>query len=285
VYLYNDIVDDHNKFCELSKLELLKTVKQPEFFSVQYPTSQSAAEQKKVPPVTPAIIPVAQQAVDNAKPDTGVSGQTMVVHDTVYIEKRDTIYVANEGEDFHSMEGYAVNNMVLLLDVSGSMNAADKLPLLKKSVIDLLSMMRKEDQVSIVVYSGKAKVLLQPVSFKEEEKIKNAINDLKSSGKTDGNAGIKLAYQVADKNYLRGGNNRIILATDGEFPVSEEASALVEKFSKEDIFLTVFNFGKGSGSSKSLEHLSTIGHGNYEHINRDNMENKLIHEVKAKKAK
>jgi secreted protein with Ig-like and vWFA domain len=93
-----------------------------------------------------------------------------------------------------SMNGYAVNNMVLLLDVSGSMNSADKLPLLKKSVLLLMKIMRPEDQVSIITYSGKAKVVLQPTSFKEEEKIRQVIEGLTSEGKTDGNAGIKLAY-------------------------------------------------------------------------------------------
>ena len=87
------------------------------------------------------------------------------------------------------MEGYATNNMILLLDVSGSMNTPEKLPLLKKSVMDLLSMMRQEDEVSIIAFSEKPKALLTATSFKEEDKIKKAINELKPSGKTDGNAG------------------------------------------------------------------------------------------------
>jgi Mg-chelatase subunit ChlD len=183
------------------------------------------------------------------------------------------------------MEGYAINNMVLLLDVSGSMNAAEKLPLLKKSVLDLLSMMRKEDKVSIIAFSSKPKVLLEATSFKEEQKIRKAINDLKSSGKTDGNAGVKLAYRIADANYHRGGNNRIILATDGEFGLSEESRQLIEKFSNEDIFLSVFNFGKGAGSSKALEKLANSGKGNYRYISRDNVDLQLIGEAKAKRAR
>jgi secreted protein with Ig-like and vWFA domain len=181
------------------------------------------------------------------------------------------------------MEGFATNNMVLLLDVSGSMNTADKLPLLKKSVLLLLKMMRPEDEVSIISFSGKAKVELPPISFKEEEKIKKIIERLKSEGKTDGNAGIELAYEVADKNYIRGGNNRIILATDGEFPVDEETFSLVKKFSGQDIFITVFNFGKTTLSAKNLKQLSTLGKGNYEYITRENVDTKLISEVKAKK--
>ena len=184
-----------------------------------------------------------------------------------------------------SMEGYATNNMVLLLDVSGSMNNPDKLPLLKKSVLLLLKMMRTEDEVSIVIFSGKAKVALQPISFKEEEKIKKVIEQLKSEGKTDGNAGVKLAYEVADENYIRGGNNRIILATDGEFPVSEETFKLVKEFSGQDIFMTVFNFGKTTLSAKNLKQLAVTGKGNYEYVSRENLDMKLITEAKAKKKK
>src|SRR5688500_19075541 len=95
-----------------------------------------------------------------------------------------------------------------------------------------------------------------------------AINELKSLGKTDGNAGVKLAYKVADENYIRGGNNRIILATDGEFGLNDETRALIEKFSKEDIFLSIFNFGKGAGASKVLQKLAELGKGNYQYISK-----------------
>jgi secreted protein with Ig-like and vWFA domain len=165
------------------------------------------------------------------------------------------------------------------------MNTPDKLPLLKKSILLLLKMMRPEDEVSIVIFSGKAKVALQPISFKEEEKIKKVIEQLKSEGQTDGNAGIELAYDVADKNYIRGGNNRIILATDGEFPVNEKTFNLVKKFSGEDIFMTVFNFGKTTLSAKNLKQLAATGKGNYEYVSRENVDVKLISEAKAKKKK
>ena len=149
----------------------------------------------------------------------------------------------------------------------------------------MLSMMRAEDNISIIAFSGKPKVLLESTSFKEEEKIKKAIDGLKSSGKTDGNAALKLAYKVADGSYIRGGNNRIILATDGQFATSQESNDLIEKFSKEDIFLSIFNFGKGAGSSKELERLSTLGKGNYEYISKENVEAKLIKEAKSKRKK
>jgi Mg-chelatase subunit ChlD len=205
--------------------------------------------------------------------------------DTVYVSRVDTVYVGLPGENLMSMEGYATNNMVLLLDVSGSMNNPDKLPLLKKSILLLMKMMRPEDQVSIITYSGKAKIELPPTSFKDEEKITRVIERLKSEGKTDGNAGIKLAYQIADKNYIRGGNNRIILATDGEFPIGSPTYDLVKKFAGDDIFITVFNFGKTTLSAKNLQQLAELGKGNYEYITRENVDMKLIREAKAKRKK
>lgn len=301
VYHYNDIVDDYNKFCELSKdVLLLKSVKQPELFQVQYPVAKTdqpqvvqkieepvkKKEENQPPPtISPAVETSQPKTVASQQPPVQVIEKTKVIHDTVFIQRTDTVYISEPGENLRSMEGYATNNMILLLDVSGSMNSPEKLPVLKKSVLDLLSMMRPEDRVSIIAFSGKPKALLEAASFKEEQKIKNAINDLKSSGKTDGNAGVKLAYKVADENYIRGGNNRIILATDGEFGLSEETRQLIEKFSKEDIFLTVFNFGKGMGSSRALERLANLGKGNYRYISQANVELQLIGEAKAKKKK
>jgi Mg-chelatase subunit ChlD len=285
VYHYNDIVDNFNKFCELSKeVMLLKTIKQPELFFVKYPDKKPADGHKETAiekPVTTAVQQQAEQTADQKPPVREVN----IVRDTVYIEKHDTIYISEPGENLRSMEGYATNNMILLLDVSGSMKAPEKLPLLKKSVLDLLTMMRQEDQVGIVVYSGKAKVLLRPTSFKEENQIKKVIERLKSEGKTDGNAGLKLAYKVADENYIRGGNNRIILATDGEFPINEESQQLISRFAGEDIFLSVFNFGKSNSSAKNLEKLAAMGKGNYEYITRENAEMKLIREAKSKRKK
>lgn len=297
VYHYNDIVDDYNKFCELSQDVLhLQTVKQPELFEVKYPTPKDKAAQEAVKPVViaeatqlpPTKTSVQQDPVKENPPvqrEATIKPENKVQHDTIYIEKRDTVYLTEPGENLRSMEGYATNNMILLLDVSGSMNTPEKLPLLKTSVLDLLSMMRLEDEVSIISFSEKPKALLTATSFKEETKIKKAINDLKSSGKTDGNAGLKLAYRVADENYIRGGNNRIILATDGEFALSDETRQLIEKFSKEDIFLSIFNFGKGAGASKALERLAQLGKGNYQYISKENVELQLIREAKAKKKK
>lgn len=290
VYHYNDIVDDYNKFCELSKnVPHLPTVHQPEMFSVKYPDPKKADQpvaRREEPQPKNETPPVQETKRDKPQAaTTPPAAEVKVLRDTVYIERRDTVYLTENDTNLRSMEGYATNNMILLLDVSGSMNAPEKLPLLKQSVLNMLSMMREEDKVSIIAFSSKPKVLLKSASFKNEAKIRKAIDDLKSSGKTDGNAGLKLAYEVADENYIRGGNNRIILATDGQFATSEETLALIQKFSKEDIFLTIFNFGKGAGASKELEKLAAMGKGNYAYISKENVELRLIREAKAKKAK
>lgn len=294
VYQYNDVVRYYNKFCELSKDALhLPAVQQPELFFVQYPQTKPDAKQETTmpvkksedPPIRKEPVRETRRSEERSEPTVIVKTERTTVHDTIYIEKRDTVYVSEPGENIRSMEGYATNNLVLLLDVSGSMNAPDRLPLLKNSVIDLLDMMRQEDQLTIISFSEKPKALLTATSFKDGSGIKKAIDDLKPSGRTDGNAGVRLAYKLADEHYVRGGNNRIILATDGEFVLHEDVRQLIEKSGREDIFLTIFNFGKGAGASRSLETLSKLGKGNYQHISKENVDLQLIREVKAKKKK
>lgn len=323
LYQYNDIVRYYNKFCELSKTAwLLPAIAQPQLFELNSPKPNDP-QQKPVqtstssPPVGVAATGGAattgapkERVATNAdaslpggkvddetratagQPASGppnnhqqVEVRERIERDTVYIERRDTVYLGAPGENLRSMEGYAVNHMVLLLDVSGSMNAPEKLPILKASVLELISMMRSEDKVSIVAFSDKPKALLTAASFKEEGRIREAINALKSSGKTDGNAAVRLAYKLADENYLRGGNNRIILATDGEFFLNDASRALIQKFSTDDIFLSIFNFGKGAGASRALEQVARLGKGNYHYITRENVELELIREAKAKRAR
>jgi Ca-activated chloride channel homolog len=291
VYHYNDIVDAHNKFAELSPVPLLKTVRQPELFVITYPKTSPSTSPSPSQQVSSAETTFAQdQAPSHArqKPAQPVvtevrQAQHTTFRDTIYIEKRDTIYLRENETNLRSMEGYATNNLVLLLDVSGSMNNPERLPLLKRSVLDLLTMMRAEDEIAIVVFSGKPKVLLPPVSCKEQKRIEKAIMALKPAGTTDGNTAIRLAYKVADENYMRGGNNRIILATDGEFPLADDTRKLIERFSKEDIFISVFTFGKAGTSANGLQEIASLGKGSYHNITRDNVEVQLIREVKAKR--
>ncbi|QHT67741.1 DNRLRE domain-containing protein [Rhodocytophaga rosea] len=223
-----------------------------------------------------------------------------IVHDTVYIDRVrvdtvfvnrlrvDTVYTRPSVQevDFSPLTNYAFTNLVLLLDVSGSMNSPQKLPLLKQSVKRLLPLLRPEDKVTIVVYSGKAKVMLQAVAGSETAKINQVIDQLQSDGSTDANAGLTLAYKVAGKSYIRGGNNRIILATDGSFSVHPEVHTLIEQKSREEIFLSVFDFSRNNNQSGTpapmLQTLAEKGRGNCVLILPDNSDLKLVKEIKAK---
>jgi Mg-chelatase subunit ChlD len=287
VYMFNNVARNYNKFCTLARVPLLQTIYEPELFILDRDPKKSQSQDfpvRSTPQHDQTVTPAGKDMAES-QPSSPAGLQNLHSRDTIYVERHDTIWLDRNPDLSRNMEGYAANNMVLLLDVSGSMNRADKLPLLKKSVLQLLDMMRGEDELSVVVFSGKPEILLKPVSFKEQNKIKKAIAKLQSKGTTDGNAALALAYEVADENYIRAGNNRIILATDGGFPVSEETLALIQRFSKEDIFLTVFNFSGSTGSAKTLEKIAALGKGNYESVSQDNVDAKLIREVKSKRKK
>ncbi|GAB5539861.1 MAG: hypothetical protein Salg2KO_19640 [Salibacteraceae bacterium] len=167
-------------------------------------------------------------------------------------------------------EKLPASNLVFLIDVSGSMNAANKLPLLKSSMKMLVQQMRKEDRVAIVVYAGAAGLVLESTSGSEKQKIYSAIDNLNAGGSTAGGAGIKLAYQVALENFAKDGNNRIVLATDGDFNVgasSDQAMEhLIEAKRNQGVFLTVLGFGMGNYKDSKMEILADKGNGNYAYI-------------------
>lgn len=167
-----------------------------------------------------------------------------------------------------------VSNFVFLIDVSGSMDEPNKLPLLKQSMKLLVSKMRGEDKVAIVVYAGAAGVVLPPTSGNKKELITAALENLKAGGSTAGGQGIELAYKLATENFIKGGNNRVILATDGDFNVGMSSNgdmqALIEEKRKTGVFLTCLGYGMGNYKDSKLEILSDKGNGNYAYI--DNMQ-------------
>jgi Ca-activated chloride channel family protein len=302
-YFYNnELVYQYNKFIELSKAGLLKTINQPDLFVFRRLSSQKPAETKpsrKQPGQTrqdqrtePAadIFHKEESPLTRTEKQTAANaGQTaQAQHDTVYVERLrvDTVYVdRNAGlqQVTRSLDGFATNNMVLLLDVSSSMNSPQKMPLLKRSIKSLLTLLRKEDQISIVLYSGKARVVLKPTSGSKSAEIARMIDLLQSDGDTDGNEGIKLAYKTANKSYIRGGNNRIVLATDGEFPVSDEVFDMIGANARQDVYLTVFTFGKNEHMGQKLKKLSQAGQGTYAHVTEASADLQLILEAQAKK--
>ncbi len=161
-------------------------------------------------------------------------------------------------------------NLVFLLDVSGSMSSLNKLPLLQKAFSLLVEQLRPQDEVSIVVYAGAAGTVLKPTSGKEKNRILEAINQLRAGGSTAGAQGIQLAYNTARANFKPNGNNRVILATDGDFNVGvsteSELIRLIEAERKSGIYLTLLGFGTGNLQDSKMEALAKHGNGNYAYV-------------------
>ncbi|TWR30518.1 DUF3520 domain-containing protein [Mucilaginibacter pallidiroseus] len=162
------------------------------------------------------------------------------------------------------------SNLVFLIDVSGSMSEVNKLPLVKSSLKLLVDQLRPQDRVALVVYAGAAGVVLPSTPGDKKQTIKNAIDNLESGGSTAGGAGIKLAYKIAAENLIAKGNNRIILATDGDFNVGassdDDMEKLIEKVRESGIFLSVLGYGMGNYKDSKMETLADKGNGNYAYI-------------------
>jgi len=166
------------------------------------------------------------------------------------------------------------SNLVFLIDVSGSMNSPNKLPLLKSAFGLLINELRPQDHVAIVVYAGAAGLVLESTPGNKKDLIMSAIDNLEAGGSTAGGAGLKLAYREAEKNFMKGGNNRIILATDGDFNVGESSNGGMERLVEEKrelgVFITVLGFGMGNYKDDKMEIIADKGNGNYSYI--DNLQ-------------
>lgn len=162
------------------------------------------------------------------------------------------------------------SNLVFLIDVSGSMSDYNKLPLVKQSLRLLVNQLREQDKVAMVVYAGAAGLVLEPTPGNNKEKILSAIEKLESGGSTAGGAGIKLAYEVAKEHFMKEGNNRVILATDGDFNVGASSDGelvrLIEEKRETGIFLTVLGYGMGNYKDSKMEKLADKGNGNYAYM-------------------
>lgn len=175
------------------------------------------------------------------------------------------------------------SNLVFLIDVSGSMDEPNKLPLLKSALGLLVNELRPQDHVAIVVYAGDAGIVLKSTPGNRKEEIMSAIGNLEAGGSTNGSAGLRMAYDVAEKNFIKGGNNRIILSTDGDFNVIESSNGGIERLMEEKrekgIFVSVLGFGMGNYKDDKMEIIADKGNGNYAYI--DNLQEArrvLIHE-------
>ena len=184
-------------------------------------------------------------------------------------ESHQLLHVGLKGKDIDKSE-LPASNLVFLLDVSGSMSAANKLPLLKQAFKMLVNELRPEDRVAIVVYAGAAGLVLESTPGSKKEQIIAALDQLQSGGSTAGGAGLKLAYKVAQNNFIEDGNNRIILATDGDFNVGSSSNAemerLIEQKREHGVFMTVLGFGMGNYKDDKMEIIADKGNGNYAYI-------------------
>jgi Ca-activated chloride channel homolog len=196
---------------------------------------------------------------------------TTEIGDCPWNENSKLVHIGLQGQRIDTKD-LPANNLVFLIDVSGSMATENKLPLLIKSFELLVSELREEDKIAIVVYAGAAGVVLESTSVAHANKAKilESLQNLKAGGSTAGGQGIQLAYKVAADNFIKDGNNRVILATDGDFNVGMSSDAemqrLIEEKRESGIYLTCLGFGMGNYQDSKLEILADKGNGNYAYI-------------------
>ena len=215
--------------------------------------------------------PVPQSRAEPFKP-------TVTITDSPWAEGKKLMHIGIKGYQLEKAE--LRSNIVFLLDVSGSMNASDKLPLVKNSMKMLLDSLHPDDTVSIVTYAGSTGVVLEPTKSSQHSKIINAMNHLRAGGGTAGAAGIKLAYDMAEQNFDERAVNRVILATDGDFNVGitnrQELQDFVERKRDKGIFLSVLGFGQGNYNDHMMQTLAQNGNGVAAYIDNLNEARKVL---------
>jgi Ca-activated chloride channel homolog len=208
---------------------------------------------------------------DDAAP--GASGAPLRVSTEVaaapWNAQHDLVRIALRARDV-DMRHAAPSNLVFLIDVSGSMFGPGRLPLVKEALALIVHQLREEDHVAIVVYAGNAGLVLPSTSGADKQRILAALEGLEAGGSTAGGAGIRLAYDVAQKSFIAGGTNRVILCTDGDFNVGQSSDGalvrLIEERRREGSFLTILGFGMGNYKDAKMEKLAGAGNGNYGYI-------------------
>jgi Ca-activated chloride channel family protein len=189
------------------------------------------------------------------------------------------VHIGLQGKEI-AMNNLPSSNLVFLIDVSGSMDEPNKLPLVKSALKLLTDQLRENDKVAIVVYAGNAGLVLSSVNGNNKEKIKDAIDNLSAGGSTAGGEGIQLAYKIAQRNFITGGNNRIILCTDGDFNVGassdDELVRMIEQERKGGVFLSVLGFGMGNYKDNKMQQLADKGNGNHAYIDNINEAKKVL---------
>jgi Ca-activated chloride channel family protein len=211
------------------------------------------------------------------------SNEPFAIHteysDCPWNTKHKLVRIGLKGKEIPT-EKLPASNLVFLIDVSGSMSDDNKLPLVKESLKLLVGQMRKQDRIAIVVYAGAAGLVLPATSGDEKRKIIASLDQLQSGGSTAGGAGIELAYKIAQEQFIKEGNNRVVLATDGDFNVGassdEDMQKLIEDKRKSGVFLTCLGYGMGNYKDSTLETLADKGNGNYAYIDSMQEANRFL---------
>ncbi len=193
--------------------------------------------------------------------------------------KHKLVHIGLQGKEI-PVNNLPASNMVFLIDVSGSMDEPNKLPLVQQSLNMLVDQLREKDKVAIVVYAGSAGLVLPSTSGSNKTAIKEAIDNLEAGGSTAGGEGIKLAYKIAGENFIKQGNNRVILATDGDFNIGvssdDDLVRLIEGERKSGVFLSVLGFGMGNYKDNKMQLLADKGNGNHSYIDNINEAKKVL---------
>jgi len=202
-----------------------------------------------------------------------------------WAQEHQLLHIGLQGKDLNYDE-LKPSNLVFLIDCSGSMSSDNKLPLLKKGLKMLLSQLDDKDKVAIVAYAGAAGLVLPATPASQANKILSALDRLEAGGSTAGGQGIELAYKTAQEALIEGGNNRVILATDGDFNVGPSSSSdlvdLITEKRKLDIYLTICGFGMGNYKDDRMEQISNAGNGNYFYIDNEKEAKKVfVREMRA----
>ncbi len=194
-------------------------------------------------------------------------------------EKHRLVRIGLKAKEIPS-DNLPASNFVFLIDVSGSMYGATRLDLVKSSLKLLVNNLREKDRVAIVVYSGAAGEALSSTPGSDKQKIREALDNLTAGGSTAGGQGIKLAYKIATQNFIKGGNNRIILCTDGDFNVGVSSNSglkeLIEKERQSGVFLSILGYGMGNYKDDKMQTLSQAGNGNHAYIDNMQEANKVL---------
>ncbi|MCU7551960.1 VWA domain-containing protein [Chitinophagaceae bacterium LB-8] len=212
-----------------------------------------------------------------------VTGEPFAVYTEIstcpWNAKHQLIHIGLKGKEL-PVNNLPSSNLVFLIDVSGSMDEPNKLPLVQQSLKLLTGQLREKDKVAIVVYAGNAGLVLPSTAGDNKMKIKEAIDALQAGGSTAGGEGIQLAYKIARENFIPNGNNRIILATDGDFNVGmssdDELVRLIEKERQSGVFLSVLGFGMGNYKDGKMQQLAGKGNGNHSYIDNLNEARKVL---------